>query len=84
MTKEQINELIEKSKPFIGLSINVKLDEKGEAVPFTFSKIGNVVGISENGGHTPYSVSGILTKDNYSDVVLPLYQIHKYFESNNI
>lgn len=79
MTKEQIDELIEKAKPYANLEIYLQIEYNTVKQKYIFVGIGNTVSIKE-GDKTIYSISGKLKSENGEIIPHPLSIIVKEFE----
>ncbi len=81
MKEEEVDQLIEKARHFIGNQVNVLSDNKKDILLYTFARIGNKVGLTENDGPMLFSVNAILSNNEHGEIYVSLYNLIKYFES---
>ncbi len=86
MTKDKLNELIEKAQKHIGKEIPVKKGEdnpnnKNEFIKHTFKSIGTICSFIDSGKES-FEINGILEDSNKQIInTVSLWSIVNYFES---
>ena len=76
-----MQELITLAKPLIGQKLSIKAENFPETLEYTFTNIGDSIGVAESGQPKSYTIFGKLVSSKGDIVAEPLSKIIDYFNT---